>query len=290
MPDTSTQSPVLVFGGPYSNLAATRALRAEADRLAIPPSRIICTGDVVAYCAEPEDTVREIRDWGITVVAGNCEAQLAAGAVDCGCGFAAGSACDVLAKNWYEIARTRVSPESVAWMAALPSRYDLIIGEAAVAVIHGGFAQNNRFIFASDSAAMKEELARTDADIVVAGHSGIPFVRQLGRQTWFNPGVIGVPANDATADTWYGLIAMNEDKSLRLTTHRLRYDAQVAAKAMEAMNSTDAYAKTLTNGLWPSLDVLPFDERARAGQRLDAIDIHLADLPSHALAPTARNR
>ena len=287
MPDTSTQSLVLVFGGPYSNLAATQALRAEADRLAIPPSRIICTGDVVAYCAEPEDTVREIRDWGITVVAGNCEAQLAAGAVDCGCGFAAVSACDVLAKNWYEFARTRVSPESVAWMAALPSRFDLITGGASVAVIHGGFAQNNRFIFASDSAAMEEELARTDADIVVAGHSGIPFVRQLGRQTWFNPGVIGVPANDATADTWYGLIAMNEDKSLRLTTHRLRYNAQAAAKAMEAMNSTDAYAKTLTNGLWPSLDVLPFDERARAGQRLDAIDIYLAHLPSQALALTA---
>ncbi len=45
--------PVLVFGGPYSNLAATQAMRQQAEDLAIPPNRVICTGDLIAYCAEP---------------------------------------------------------------------------------------------------------------------------------------------------------------------------------------------------------------------------------------------
>ena len=48
--------PILVFGGPYSNLRATQAMRARAEELGIPPSSTICTGDVVAYCAEPEET------------------------------------------------------------------------------------------------------------------------------------------------------------------------------------------------------------------------------------------
>jgi hypothetical protein len=43
--------PVMVLGGLYSNLEATRAALAEAARLAIPADRIICTGDVVAYGA-----------------------------------------------------------------------------------------------------------------------------------------------------------------------------------------------------------------------------------------------
>ncbi|HKL26714.1 MAG TPA: metallophosphoesterase family protein, partial [Desulfuromonadales bacterium] len=59
--------PVLIFGGPYSNLAATQAMRAKAEELEIPPERTICTGDVVAYCAEPRETVDLIRDWGVAV-------------------------------------------------------------------------------------------------------------------------------------------------------------------------------------------------------------------------------
>lgn len=262
-------------------------MRAEAERLAIPPSHVVCTGDVVAYCAEPDETVREIRHWGITVVAGNCEEQLATGAVDCGCGFEAGSACDVLSKTWFDFARSRVSADNIAWLATLPSRYDLKIGDAPVAIVHGGFEENNRFIFSSDAAALRQELDRTDADIVVAGHSGIPFVQRVGRQTWFNPGVIGVPANDGTADTWYGLIKVEAGSALRLTTHRLRYDARSAAAAMQAANPDDPYANTLTNGLWPSLDVLPREERAQTGRQLDAIDVRVQALPSRTLAATA---
>jgi hypothetical protein len=81
------QAPILVFGGPYSNLRALEALRERAGELGIPPSRSICTGDVVAYCVEPEETSTAVRAWGCHVVAGNCEEQLAAGAADCACGF-----------------------------------------------------------------------------------------------------------------------------------------------------------------------------------------------------------
>ncbi len=50
------KSDLLIFGGPYSNLAATQAILEKTESLNIKPSNIICTGDVVAYCAEPEQT------------------------------------------------------------------------------------------------------------------------------------------------------------------------------------------------------------------------------------------
>ncbi|MCW5773891.1 MAG: hypothetical protein KIT16_19775, partial [Rhodospirillaceae bacterium] len=68
--------PVLIFGGPYSNLEAARAIRAEAQRLGIPPARTICTGDIVAYCADPGACVALIREWGLPVVMGNVEDSL----------------------------------------------------------------------------------------------------------------------------------------------------------------------------------------------------------------------
>ena len=78
---------MLIFGGPYSNLQATIAMQARAAELEIPAKRTLCTGDIVAYCAEPAETIDLIRSWGIHVVMGNCEESLAFSEPDCGCGF-----------------------------------------------------------------------------------------------------------------------------------------------------------------------------------------------------------
>ena len=127
-PVIRADAPVLVFGGPYSNLQATEALLAEAARLSIPPARMICTGDVVAYGADPTATLDRIIGSGCFVVAGNCEENLSAGRSDCGCGFEEGSACDLLSRAWYPYAAARVTDAYRRWMAALPSRLVLEIG------------------------------------------------------------------------------------------------------------------------------------------------------------------
>ena len=159
MVDLVVQAPLLVFGGPYSNLRAVTALRTRADELGIPASHCICTGDVVAYCAEPEETIAAIRNWGCHVVAGNCEEQLALAAADCACGFEAGSECDRLAKGWYPYANARISAESRAWMAGLPKTLVLDLGGWKLRVIHGGVGLINRFVFASEREVIGEELA-----------------------------------------------------------------------------------------------------------------------------------
>ena len=85
--ELAADGPLLVFGGPYSNLQATQAVLAEAARRGIPSQRVICTGDVVAYGADAAACCDLIMASGIWVIAGNCEENLAAGALDCGCGF-----------------------------------------------------------------------------------------------------------------------------------------------------------------------------------------------------------
>jgi predicted phosphodiesterase len=262
-------APILVFGGPYSNLAATLAMQAEAERLSIAPSQVICTGDVVAYCGEPEETAQRIRNWGCHVIAGNCEEQLADGADDCGCGFEEGTACDLLSRGWYPFANARVSDASRQWMKALPKALVFESGGLRFRVVHGGVAVINRFIFASEREVIAEELARADADVVIAGHAGVPFATRSGGKVWFNPGVIGMPANDGTADVWYGLITPGA-AGLKFTTHRLAYDHRAAAAAMRRWGYADGYAKSLITGIWPSFDVFPETEKAQTGQRLRA--------------------
>ena len=276
------QAPVLVFGGPYSNVRAVTAMRARADELGIPPSRSVCTGDVVAYCVEPEETTAAVRAWGCHVVAGNCEEQLAAGSTDCACGFDEGSECERLAKGWYPFANDRISAASRSWMAGLPSTLRFRVAGLTFRVIHGGVRQVNRFVFASQRDVLAEEMAWADADVVVGGHSGLPFVEKVGRGVWFNPGVIGMPANDGTPDVWYGLIGI-EGGQVVLSTHRLAYDHVAAAAAMRRFGHANGYARSLITGLWPSLDVLPPSEAAATGKKIRPRSLRIpARLPAEA--------
>ncbi len=266
---------LLVFGGPYSNLHALTALRAKADALGIAAAHTICTGDVVAYCAEPEATVAAVRDWGCHVIAGNCEEQLAAGADDCGCGFAEATACNVAAKDWYAFARQRVSAGSRAWMAGLPKTLTFKFGGRPVRVVHGGVHLISRFVFASEPTVVAEELSAAVADIVIAGHCGLPFLARVEGRVWFNPGVIGMPANDGTPDGWYGLLT-RDATGVRLSTHRLAYSHAAAATATAAAGHAPGYTRALATGLWPSLDVLPPTERAATGTALAELSVRLS--------------
>jgi len=267
--------PLLVFGGPYSNLEATRALRSRADTLGIPAGNAICTGDIVAYCAAPEETSRLIADWGCRVIQGNCEQQLAVAAEDCACNFEDGTECAALAEGWYPYANARMSDEMRAWMAGLPETLRFTYGGRSFRVVHGGTDVVNRWVFQSERNVLAEEVALSGADITLAGHSGLPYIARVGKRVWFNPGVIGMPANDGTADVWYGLIR-SIDGGVLLSTHRLAYDYHAAAAAMRRSGHANGYARTLITGLWPSLDILPPAERQATGSRIRPRSMRLA--------------
>lgn len=270
-----TNGPLLLFGGPYSNLQATLAIKAVSEELEIPIGNIICTGDILAYCGEPCETLNLIRDWGIHVVKGNCEESFGSDAPDCGCGFDAGTTCSLLSADWYRFALQQIDARQKEWMNALPTRINLTCGGRSIAIVHGGVDQINQFIFPSTSVEIKEhELSLAQADIVIGGHSGIPSGQRLGKRAWLNTGVIGMPANDGTRDGWYLLLDPESD-GVRCSWHQLTYDAQRASNIMQEKGLCGGYHKTLLDGLWPSMDVLPETERNQQGQRLYLEDMSL---------------
>jgi len=260
--------PVLVFGGPYSNLEATRAVLDAAARRGIPPRRMLCTGDVVAYAADAGATLDLLRRAGVHLVMGNCEEQLGAGAGDCGCGYAAGSACDLLAAAWYAHAARSLDAGSCAFMAALPRRIDIGLAGRCLAVVHGSVRQINRFIFASTPAAVKrEELDAAGSDGVIAGHCGLPFSQVIDGRLWHNAGAVGMPANDGTPLVWYSVLSPGAD-GVAVEHAALAYDHAAAAAKMRAAGLPEGYAAALETGLWPSADVLPVAELAARGAAL----------------------
>ena len=264
----SIRDKLLIFGGPYSNLAATVALRRRARDLGIDADRVICTGDLVAYCAEPHRTLELIRDWGIHVLMGNCEESLAFSEPDCGCGFEAGSSCSSLAITWYQYADRRVMAEQRRWLQSLPRQIDFEMSGTRFKTVHGSLSSINEFVFASQDAARKQaQIRQAGVDVIIGGHCGIPFGQRIGDCHWLNAGVIGMPANDGGSHGWYMLIDA-EDSALNVSWHRLDYDHESSRQSTIAAGMPE-YGQALASGIWPSMDILPETERQQAGQPLN---------------------
>ncbi|MBO6519165.1 MAG: metallophosphoesterase family protein [Rhodospirillales bacterium] len=260
------EGPVLVFGGPYSNLQATDAMMAETKRRGIPAGNVICTGDVVAYAGDPAATTDAIMNWEIATVMGNCEESFGAEADDCGCGFEEGTACDVMSRQWYAYANACLTPAHRAWMRGLPRQINFTLGTRRFAVIHGSASSINEFVFEkSDDAVKRAGLDMLSVDAVIGGHSGVPFAEVLDSGLWLNSGVIGMPANDATPRVWYAVLCP-VDGGLNIELCALDYDHAAAARAMREKKLPEGYARCLETGLWPNMDVMPAAEREKAGK------------------------
>ena len=248
---------VTLFGGPYSNFHALSALLETNE-----DQPLICTGDIVAYCGDPAASVDLFMERTIPVIAGNCERQIAEDADDCGCGFGAGSACDLLAQSWYPHARTAMTDAHRAWMSALPDFGIFVQNDRRYAVIHGGATDISRFLWpSSETSDFEVEIAAVEAvtgpvDGVVAGHSGIPFHRWIGKHHWINAGAIGLPPHDGRTATRFARLL---DGDVRF--HRLDYDVDAAYQAMIAAGLTQGYHEALRTGYWPSEDILPQELR-----------------------------
>jgi predicted phosphodiesterase len=251
------QGDVLLFGGPYSNLQASQAMLYIAHKRGIAPENRICTGDVIAYCADALATLQLWRDECV-MVAGNCEQQLGVGADDCGCGFEDGSACDVLSQGWYPFADRSVSNEDRLFMAAAPDVVVFTQSGKRYAVIHGGLSDVARFLWpVSGEAEFLQEinLARDavgHVDCIIAGHCGMAFETQVDDVDWVNVGVIGMPPHDGRSETRFGVL---HDGCIGIET--LDYDFGAARLAMERVGLVQGYEKTLQTGYWPSEDILP---------------------------------
>lgn len=253
---------VLLFGGPYSNLQATTAMMDWADAKGIARGNRLCTGDLVAYCADPVAVLDIIQSRAGPVIAGNCEKQLADSAPDCGCGFDDGSACAVLAKDWYAFANQAVTRTDRAYMQGLPDWLVFQHAGKRYAVIHGAASAISRFVWsvspnvdlASEINILEQEIGKVDG--VICGHSGLAFHRRLDHVHWINAGVIGMPPHDGTRQSEFAVLS-----ETGLAFNRLAFDTDAAVTAMARVGLTQGYDQALLTGFWPSQDVLPQELR-----------------------------
>jgi alkylhydroperoxidase/carboxymuconolactone decarboxylase family protein len=256
---------LLLFGGVYSNLQALERLVDIATTEGISPEKCICTGDIVGYCAQPEETVSLFRHWGARSISGNVEQQLVEGAEDCGCDFTKGSRCDGFSKLWYPYSQMNLSKDAIEWMGELPNHLNFSYSNKQVMVVHGSYNNVSEFIFESTPEPIKRaHFDQTQSNVIIAGHCGLPFHQKFEDHLWLNPGVIGMPANEGETRVWY-MVLEEINGEIHISHRYFEYDHRTTNKLMLKNNLPEAYADTLLTGFWDNMEILPLAERQLKG-------------------------
>lgn len=177
----------------HANLEALQAFPEDYDELWV-------LGDLVTYGPNPAEVVDAVRRRATLVVRGNHDHAAGTGS-DPRCSEAFRS----MAAETLSLAREALSPDQKAWLAELPVIADRTVEGTRFLACHAVPSDPLFTYCPQDSPRWREELADTSADILLTGHTHLPFLLDLEGRLVVNPGSLGQPKNgraDACYSVW----------------------------------------------------------------------------------------
>ena len=225
---------VLVISDIHSNLTALETVLDDVGNF----DAAICAGDIVGYGPKPEECVDVLRLKGFHCVAGNHD-------------FAVAN----LETDWFNdeaqvairINRSQLSLANLDWLDNLPTELKLSLGGTRFTVFHGSPTQPlTSYIYPDNARALACQFLRTTgADILILGHTHIPYKVETHGKCMTNPGSVGQP-RDADPRASYQII----ETSNKLIEHRrVTYNIDETADAIDSLGLPHIFATRLFKGM-----------------------------------------
>ncbi len=234
----------------HGNAVAMEAVLADIAK--VKPDGVLVAGDLAIHGPEPAmvvDVLRTLADDGALVIAGNTD--IAVADFDYAAAFPwmtdGVPEATVAAAEW---AHDALGPDRIDWLRRLPAerRWRLADGTLVLVCHASPGSQTAGFDMGLDPAVTIERVARTDARIIVCGHTHRPEVRDLGWKIIVNDGSAGYTFDGDPTASW-ALIDIDGDE-VKAEIRRTEFDTMSVANAISARGlAGDVYrAATVRTG------------------------------------------
>jgi putative phosphoesterase len=225
-----------IHGNRHALEALLKAVRREACEC------VVCLGDLVGYGAFPNEVIEAIRAAGIPTVAGNYDDGVGFDRDECGCAYT--NPADIergdRSLRWTQGV---VTPDNKAWLRALPRELRMNVGGKRVLCVHGSPRRINEYLYQDrPEQSLLRMLADLGADVVLCGHTHLPYHRRVGGVDLINVGSAGKP-KDGDRRAMYARIEIGDVVSAAFP--RVEYEVEAAARAIEATDLPHEFAEAL---------------------------------------------
>jgi len=231
---------IAIFSDIHGNRHALAAVLADIDREA--PDRVYCLGDLVGYGAFPNEVIERIRDRGIPTIMGNYDDGVGFDKDECGCAYT-----DPEMKRLGDISlmwtREMVIPENKAFLRSLVPSIRFEVDGRRFLLVHGSPRRINEYVYEDRPLANLERIARSaEADVLVFGHTHLPYAKEVAGVLLVNDGSVGKP-KDGDARAGYVIIHVRD--VVEVEFRRVAYDVAAAAAAVRASGLPAHFAELL---------------------------------------------
>lgn len=205
-----------------------------------------CGGDLVGYGANPGEVVEAIRRRGIPTVMGNYDDGVGYFRVACGCDYPDEAAME---RGLRSVAWTKAhtTDDHKAFLRNLPYRLERMFDGHRVVLVHASPARLNEYLYEDvPDEVFRAHLAATGADVLVFGHTHVPFHKVLEGRHLVNCGSAGKPKH-GNPNATYALLTLTPGH-VAVDIIEVPYDFEAAARAIEATDLPPEFARMLREG------------------------------------------
>ncbi|MDW7673820.1 MAG: metallophosphoesterase family protein [Bacillota bacterium] len=238
----------------HSNLEALKAVIADIDTRKV--NHIICAGDLVGYAPFPNEVIDLIQKREIPTVLGNYDDSIGFNRMVCGCDYK-NEAAQRLGEQSIAWTKTNTREESKELLRNLPKELRIEFGGHRILIVHGSPRQLNEYLYQHlEEKYLLEVMEENNTDILICGHTHLPFHRQLKIHTTsatdkvktkhvINVGSIGKPKH-GNPNAIYTIVNIGERVAVEYI--EVPYDYEKTAQAIESSELPNEFAELLRNG------------------------------------------
>jgi len=200
----------------------------------------------VGYGPQPNEVIALIKEKNITTTLGNYDDAAGFERIVCGCDYKEERE-QLLGERSLSWTKEHLAPKSRGFLQNLPFQLYFSAGALNILIVHGSPRRLNEYLYENfPEGDLIEMLVQNNADILVCGHTHLPYHRRPGDRHVINAGSAGRPKH-GDPDAVYALLEIT-GAAVRVEFRKVGYDYEAAAKAIEQSGLPAEFAAQLRTG------------------------------------------
>jgi putative phosphoesterase len=234
---------IALFSDIHGNAIALEAVLKDISSRNI--DIIFCLGDLVGYGAYPNEVIELIRNNHVPTIMGNYDDGVGYNRSECGCAYKDEKSIELGHRSlaWM---KEHVTPENKAYLRGLLHRLEFTMFDKKVLLVHGSPRKINEYLFEDrPDESILRLINGENIDILICGHTHLPYMKDLGGKYLINTGSVGKP-KDGDTRAGYVILTLTEN-TVEIENIRIAYDVEMMAKAIEVTELPKEFADALRN-------------------------------------------
>jgi putative phosphoesterase len=228
---------IAVLADVHGNLDALKAILQDARNNQ--GELILNLGDLVGYGAFPQEVVMELHAENVLSILGNFDKEVLE--------WKKNHSLPLVDEKEISLqyAMTQLQKSSFQFLKSLPIQMKLCIGEKSLLLVHGSPESIDEHIYPNTpDERVKELCQQVDTDVLMVGHSHMPFLRTIDQMMIVNPGSVGRPG-DGDPRASYALLTVHP---FSVELKKVPYDVMHAVDAIRQRHLPERFIQMLLQG------------------------------------------